>query len=77
MRDLAQIVEDQGHDIEQIEVNVTSAEDATSKGVEHLTQAEKYQKGYRKWIFVLLAVILLAAGGITAYFVISKKQPGQ
>ena len=77
MRDLAQIVEDQGHDIDQIEVNVTEAEDSTSKGVEHLQSAEKYQKGYRKWIFVLLAIIILAAGGITTYFVLEKKQPGQ
>ncbi len=75
MRDLAQIVEDQGHDIDQIEVNVTEAEDSTAKGVEHLTTAEKYQKGYRKWIFVLIAIILLAAGGITAYFVLSKNHP--
>jgi t-SNARE complex subunit (syntaxin) len=75
MRDLAQIVEDQGHDIEQIETNVTEAEASTAQGVEHLKGAEKLQKGYRKWIFVLIAIIVLAAGGITAYFVLSKTKP--
>jgi syntaxin 7 len=45
MRDLANIVEEQGKDIDQVEVNVTSAEDATEKGVGFLTDAEKYQKG--------------------------------
>jgi hypothetical protein len=45
MRDLANIVEEQGKDIEQVETNVTAAEDATEKGVGHLTDAEKYQKG--------------------------------
>jgi syntaxin 7 len=73
MRDLANIVEEQGKDIEQVEVNVTSAEDATEKGVGFLTEAEKYQKGYRKWIFVLACIIILAAGGMAAGLVLTKK----
>lgn len=73
MRDLAQIVDEQGRDIDQIEVNVGQAEEATEKGVEHLKTAEKYQKGYRKWIIVMLLIIVLAAGGIATYFVLQKK----
>jgi hypothetical protein len=45
MRDLANIVEEQGKDIDQVEVNVTSAEDATEKGVGFLTDAETYPTG--------------------------------
>lgn len=44
-RDLAQIVEDQGKDIETIELNVVSAEARTQEGVGHLESAEKLQKG--------------------------------
>ena len=66
--DLAQIVEDQGHDIATIEVNVTSAEAHTEEGVGHLTQAEKYQKGYRKWIIAVLLIIILAAASVGAWY---------
>jgi t-SNARE complex subunit (syntaxin) len=67
-RDLAQIVEEQGKDIESIELNVTSAEAHTEEGVGFLEKAEKYQKGYRKWIIAMLLLIILGAGGIGAYF---------
>ena len=73
MRDLANIVEEQGKDIDQIETNVTSAEDATEKGVGFLTDAEKYQKGYRKWILILACIIIVAAGGMAAALVLTKK----
>ena len=73
MRDLANIVEEQGKDIDQIETNVTSAEDATEKGVGFLTDAEKYQKGYRKWILILACIIIVAVGGMAAALVLTKK----
>ena len=73
-RDLAQIVEDQGHDIATIEVNVTSAEAHTEEGVGHLTQAEKYQKGYRKWIIAVLLIIILAAASVGAWYGVTAWQ---
>ncbi len=63
-RDLAQIVEDQGKDIDTIEVNVVSAESRTAEGVGHLESAEKSQKGYRKWLLVLFVLILIIAAVI-------------
>jgi syntaxin 7 len=69
MRDLANIVDEQGKDIDQIEVNTTNAEDNTEKGVGFLTDAEKYQKGYRKWILVLVCIIVVAAGGAAGAYV--------
>jgi t-SNARE complex subunit (syntaxin) len=69
MRDLANIVDEQGKDIEQIEVNTTNAEDNTEKGVGFLTDAEKYQKSYRKWILVLVCIIVVAAGGAAGAYV--------
>jgi hypothetical protein len=73
MRDLANIVDEQGKDIDQIETNVTAAEDNTEKGVGFLNQAEKYQKGYRKWIIALICIILVASGGMAAALVLTKK----
>jgi methyl-accepting chemotaxis protein len=69
MRDLANIVDEQGKDIDQIEVNTTNAEDNTEKGVGFLTDAEKYQKSYRKWILVLVCIIVVAAGGAAGAYV--------
>lgn len=73
-RDLAVLVDQQGKDIEVIESNTTAAEAATAKGVDELRQASKYQKSYRKWILVVAAVLILVAGGITAYFLIMNKK---
>ena len=69
-RDLAQIVEDQGKDIDSIEVNVVSAESRTAEGVGHLETAEKSQKGYRKWLLVLFVIVLIISsliGGFIAW----------
>lgn len=74
MRDLAALVEEQGKDIEVIESNVTEAADRTSKGVDELTTAAKYQKGYRRWILIFILIICAVAGGVTAYVVIQQKQ---
>ena len=73
-RDLAQIVEDQGKDIESIEVNVVSAEARTAEGVGHLESAEKSQKGYRKWLIVLFVIVLLIAGAIGTYIGIKQQR---
>lgn len=71
-RDLAQIVEDQGKDIEVIEVNTTSAEARTQEGVGHLESAEKLQKGYRKWTIILLVVVICVAGAIGGYYGVTE-----
>ena len=66
-RDLAQIVEEQGQGIDLLETNTGAAEANTKDGVGQLQEAEKHQKGYRKWIIVMMVIIVLAAGGITAW----------
>ena len=66
-RDLAQIVEDQGKDIETVEANTVSAEARTGEGVGHLEAAEKSQVGYRKWLLVLLIIVIAIAGGVGGY----------
>jgi hypothetical protein len=73
MKDLAALVEEQGRDIEVIESNVDEAESRTASGVKELETASKFQKGYRKWIFIFIAIILAVAGGATAYVFLSKK----
>ncbi len=72
-KDLAQIVEDQGKDIDQIELNIGDAHNSTEEGVGHLVKADKLQKNYGRWIIVLIFIIVAAAGGITAFFVLKKK----
>lgn len=73
MRDLAALVEEQGKDIDIVEHNVEEAETHTASGVKELEGASKYQKGYRKWIFVFIGLIILIAGGATAYVFLTKK----
>ena len=36
-------------------------------------QAAKYAKGYTKWIFIFLLLVLAAAGGVTLAIVLGKK----
>lgn len=72
-KDLANLVEKQGEDVAKIEVNVGEAHAQTEAGVAHLTKAAEYQGKYRKCIIIFALIILLAAGGITAYFLLSKK----
>ena len=66
-RDLAQIVEEQGQGIDMLETNTGAAEANTRDGVGQLQEAEKHQKGYRKWILIMMLIIVLAAGGIAAW----------
>jgi hypothetical protein len=72
-RDLATLVDEQGRDIDQIELNIGDAHTETEAGVGHLEKAATYQGRYRKWIIVLIVIIILAAGGLTTYFLLSKK----
>ena len=72
-KDLAQIVEDQGSSLEQIEVSVGDAHAHTEKGVALLQQAAGYQKKYRKWLLIMLLILVCVAAGITAFFLIKAK----
>ncbi len=63
-RDLAQIVDEQNAAIETLDNNTSSAEATTKDGVEQLVQAEKHQKGYRRWILIMLVIIIVAVLGI-------------
>ena len=72
-RDLAQIVEEQGQGIDMLETNTGAAEANTRDGVGQLQEAEKHQKGYRKWILIMMLIIVLAAGGIAAWQLIPRK----
>ena len=72
-KDLAQIVEDQGHSLDAIEVNIGDAHARTESGVEQLQQAAGYQKKYRKWMLIMLLILVCVAAGITAYFLIKAR----
>ena len=57
-----------------MEKNVDSANDHMVSGNKELTEAAKHQKRYRKCLLLLLAIVILIAAGLTAYFVISNKK---
>jgi hypothetical protein len=73
-RDLAQIVEEQGQGIDMLETNTGAAEATTKDGVGQLQEAEKHQKGYRKWILIMMLIIVLSAGGIAAWQVLEHQK---
>ena len=73
-RDLAQIVEDQGKDIEIVEGNTGEAAENTKSGVTELEGAEKLQKGYRKWILVMALILCVASGGIAGWQIMENKK---
>jgi len=74
MKDLAGLVEEQGKAIDDLEANVGDAVVSTETGVGHLTQAAKYAARYRKCLIVFVVLLLLIAGGLTAYFLISNRK---
>lgn len=76
-KDIAMLVEEQGKTLERVDVNVGQAKDRTEAGVGHLTEASKLQSKYRRCLLILLAIVLLIAGGVAAYFVISAKKDGK
>lgn len=68
--DLAQLVEEQGHMIDNIEANIVSTESNVKQGTQELRKASDYQKKSRtKLCWLLLCVIVLAAGiGVTIWW---------
>jgi hypothetical protein len=73
MADLAVLVNEQGDMLTKVETNVGDAASNTAKGVGDLEQAAKYQSKYRRCIILLVCVLLLIGGGLTAYFLITNK----
>jgi len=73
MGDLNQQVAVQGEMIDDIETNVTSAEDRADKGVEHLEKASTYQKIFTSRAMWLVAILVLIGGGVAAVIVLTHK----
>ncbi len=73
-RDIATLVEEQNSNIEVVENNTAEAQSHAEEGVKELETAEKYQKGYRKWILIMALVLCLAGGGIAAWQVIEAQK---
>eukprot|EP01108_Squamamoeba_japonica_P005068 TRINITY_DN3963_c0_g1_i2.p1 TRINITY_DN3963_c0_g1~~TRINITY_DN3963_c0_g1_i2.p1 ORF type:complete len:135 (-),score=50.00 TRINITY_DN3963_c0_g1_i2:73-477(-) len=69
--DLAGLVEEQGHMIDNIENNIVSTESQVQQGTTELRSASNYQKKSRKKLcYLLLCVVLLCAvlaGVVFAY----------
>lgn len=57
----------------EIETNTNTAKDHVEKGTSMLEQASRYGRGYTKALLCLLLVVLIIAGGLTAYFVITSR----
>jgi hypothetical protein len=55
-----------------IETNTDSAKKHTEAAVDELHQAAKYQGKYRKCIIIFLVLVIVIAGGLTAYFLLKK-----
>jgi syntaxin 7 len=72
--DLAQLVEEQGHMVDNIEANIVSTESNVKQGTTELRKASEYQKKSRtKLCWLLLCVIILAAGiGVTVWWFAGK-----
>eukprot|EP00055_Hartaetosiga_balthica_P004452 m.11685 g.11685 ORF g.11685 m.11685 type:complete len:259 (+) comp3870_c0_seq1:80-856(+) len=71
--DVADIVQEAGKTLVNIEANMTVASDRTSDGVEQLTKASRHQKSARKKSLWLLLIVVIAAGVLAAIIVPSLK----
>jgi len=72
--DLSNLVVEQGEMIDNIESNVESSVVDTSKGVEELSQASKYQKSTRSKMCILALILVVVAGVsvLIIYFLYKK-----
>ncbi len=72
--DLAQLVEEQGHMVDNIEANIVSTESNVKAGTQELRKASDYQKKSRtKLCWLLLCVVVLAAGiGVAIWWFTGK-----
>lgn len=57
--DMAFLVSQQGELLDEIEINVETAEKDIEKGVEDITIAVKYQNKSRKKLYILLAIVII------------------
>jgi syntaxin 7 len=72
--DLAQLVEEQGHMVDNIEANIVSTESNVKQGTQELRKASDYQKKSRtKLCWLLLCVVVLATGlGVAIWWFTGK-----
>lgn len=70
-QDLAVLVDEQGHDIDNIEFNVVEAETRAAAGVDHLKSADKLASKANSRTLCILFLIFAAAGGLVAYLMLT------
>ena len=58
-KDLSQILNQQGQQLDNIEYNIESTLISTDKANKNLKKAEKYQKKGRRKLFILLGVVVV------------------
>ncbi|EDQ88090.1 uncharacterized protein MONBRDRAFT_26630 [Monosiga brevicollis MX1] len=73
-KDLAQIVQEQGDQLDSIEANLTTTASRTEQGVEELTRASRYQKSARGKALCLFVIVAVVAGIIAIIVVESLKK---
>jgi t-SNARE complex subunit (syntaxin) len=60
-KDIATMVNDQGHALDSIEQNLTYTRDHVEEGTTQLTHASRYQKSARNKAFCLLIIVVIVA----------------
>jgi len=72
--DLANIVQEQGYMIDNIESNITNTEVATSQGVVELQQASKHQRKARNKMCILAIILSVVAAALALILVLTLKK---
>ncbi|KAH3755940.1 syntaxin 7 [Pelomyxa schiedti] len=70
-RDLASIVKEQGHMIDNIEANIESADTQVEQGVEQLEKAVTLQKKSRNKLWIILAITAAVCGAIIVLILVT------
>eukprot|EP00729_Bicosta_minor_P009539 gene9539-24523_t len=72
MQNLATVVNEQGDMLDNIESNMTVAEDRVESGVEQLVSANKYQKKSRNKMCCFLVIIMIVLAIMVVIIVVSS-----